>query len=350
MCVCPMCDPRSVARISFGVDRNGIREHHRRASGSTVRRDPSRRDRARPRLARDACGPADRAAYGLCGSRRGRRGSRRRTPMSGCSAGRVSCAGTGIWPICSRSCGTPGSAPDAARAFRRSPTPVRRSSSCRDSLTRSATRSRSLPCYEALRGLGQPLREAVVAVDVIGFVLPGRGAGARHRAGQDRESAQPRSRADRHRASSRQRRSEGQWRSPAKPSARALREQAELVERAASPRRHREQTGEDRHRVDRLASLLVPVVVVQVKPQRELVERQRRWRPRRADAVTREPHSAHGSGRSPPVGPEVADPEQPEDPERAVVDVAAAIADVVKRTDAGPDRVGDPARGRERGR
>src|SRR5437588_4871080 len=58
-----------------------------------------------------------------------------------------------------------------------------------------------------------------------------------------------------------------------------------------------------------------------------------------------------GAGRRPdshPVRPQVADPEQPQDPERRAVDVPPALAEVVERSDAGPDGVRDAPRRRER--
>src|SRR5437588_5213951 len=63
------------------------------------------------------------------------------------------------------------------------------------------------------------------------------------------------------------------------PATPAARQQPELLERRAARATHRQQAGEDRHGVDRLSPLLVPVVVLQVQPQRELVERERRRHP-----------------------------------------------------------------------
>src|SRR5436305_14897804 len=58
-----------------------------------------------------------------------------------------------------------------------------------------------------------------------------------------------------------------------------LGEQAELAQNAAPGDADAEQAPEQRHRIDRLAPLPVPVLVLEVEPQRELAARQRRGDP-----------------------------------------------------------------------
>ena len=98
---------------------------------------------------------------------------------------------------------------------------------------------------------------------------------------------------------------------------------------------------EDGDSVDRLAALGVPVVVLEVKPQGELVQGQRGGDPVRGGGQARRPFR-RALADPEAIRPQVADPEQAEDPERAVVDVAATGADVPKRPALGADRVGDP--------
>jgi hypothetical protein len=109
-----------------------------------------------------------------------------------------------------------------------------------------------------------------------------------------------------------------------------LRQQPELVQRPAAGHAHRQQAGEEGDGIDRLASLGIPVVIVQIEPQGELVQGQRRGDPVRRRGQPRGPFRGRVADPE-PVGPQVADPEQAEDPERAVVDVLAAGADVPER-------------------
>src|SRR5579875_1667690 len=95
-----------------------------------------------------------------------------------------------------------------------------------------------------------------------------------------------------------------------------LGQQPQLLERAPPGHPHRQQSGEDRHGVDRLAPLLGPVVIAQVQPQRELVEGQRRGDPvQRGRRPRSPPRLRRMVADRPAIGPHVAHPQKPEDPE-----------------------------------
>src|ERR1019366_8489377 len=97
-------------------------------------------------------------------------------------------------------------------------------------------------------------------------------------------------------------------------------------------------------RVDALPALLGPVVVFEIEPQRELVEREGR-----AAAVgdRGDPRGLALLVRADLQQPQVADGQQTRDAEGQVVNVAAAGGDVPKRSAVGPDRVRDGAHRRE---
>src|SRR5712691_6488262 len=118
----------------------------------------------------------------------------------------------------------------------------------------------------------------------------------------------------------------------------------EAVEERPAPDADREQAAEDEHDVDAHTALALPVNVLQVQPERELVERQRgadaeedrgeAGDPARPDAHLEQPH--------------VADDDQYRDAPHQVMDVGSARADVVERADAGADRDRDRAHDPER--
>src|SRR5581483_4521794 len=122
------------------------------------------------------------------------------------------------------------------------------------------------------------------------------------------------------------------------------------------PDRHRErpdqdgpeqQPGEDRDRLDALASLPLPVDVAEIEPERELVEDERR-----EDAVGErgqpEPEPPRLLLEREEEKPQVADEQHPDDPEDEMVDVDAADDDPAVRAGAVVvEPRGDPARDRQ---
>src|SRR6266849_5983371 len=107
--------------------------------------------------------------------------------------------------------------------------------------------------------------------------------------------------------------------SPPDRSLQAQQRTDEAVEERPAPDADREQAGEYEHDVNAHAALPIPVDVLQVQPERELVERQRG-----------------------------ADDDQYRDAPDQVMDVGSAGADVVERADAGADRDRDRAHDPER--
>ncbi len=93
-----------------------------------------------------------------------------------------------------------------------------------------------------------------------------------------------------------------------------------------------QQRAEQDDGVDALAALLGPVVVLEVQPQRELVERERRAAPERAAVTLTSAFLVDADLEQ----PQVPDDQQADDPERHVVDVPAARGDVPERAPARP--------------
>src|SRR6266849_5367024 len=132
--------------------------------------------------------------------------------------------------------------------------------------------------------------------------------------------------------------------SPPDRSLQAQQRTDEAVEERPAPDANREQAGEYEHDVDAHSALAIPVDVLQVQPERKLVERQRgadaeedrgeAGDPARPDAHLEQPH--------------VTDDDQYRDAPDQVMDVGSARADVVERADAGANRDGDRAHDPER--
>src|SRR5713226_2703199 len=98
--------------------------------------------------------------------------------------------------------------------------------------------------------------------------------------------------------------------------------------------------GEDDDRIDARTARLLPVDVLQVEPESELIQRERSSDSIGDGGEARQPARAHGLFDQ----PHVADHQQDEDAPHQMVDVeAAAGRDIVKRPDARTDRVRDDA-------
>src|SRR5713226_663347 len=122
--------------------------------------------------------------------------------------------------------------------------------------------------------------------------------------------------------------------SPADRSLQAQQRTDEAVEERPAPDANREQAGEYEHDVDAHAALALPVDVLQVQPERKLVERER-------GADAEEDRGEAGDPARPDAHleqPDGADDDQYRDAPDQVMDVGSARAHVVEWADAGADR------------
>ena len=116
-------------------------------------------------------------------------------------------------------------------------------------------------------------------------------------------------------------------------------QQSQLAHEGPAPDADRQRGDEDHHGVDALPAGVRPVDVLQVEPQRELVQRQRGAGPVGDRAQAGDPVRAGADLEQ----PYVANQQQKQDAPDQVMDVKPARGDVVNGSNARPDEVGDGA-------
>src|ERR1700730_9028174 len=111
--------------------------------------------------------------------------------------------------------------------------------------------------------------------------------------------------------------------------------ESELAKERAAPDSHRQQAREDHDRVDARPAGSCPVDVLEIEPERELVECQGS-----PDAVGDRGNAREKAGGGPRFDqPDVPDDQEQEDAPHQVVDVQTTTRDIVKRADPGSDHL-----------